>query len=991
MKILKATFIFVNLLIMPFLVYSQKDEFFFTYRYLRYVHTTPKCNYQLSTCDFLNGASFTRGMAVHPEGYTVGLQEYRIRDKKGCVKDSILFYKLDFNTCSAVHLQTIVSNIICDLGSLFIIDYLGRYYVTDFGKKNVYRTNFYGDTFHLIKNIPQSLSIQDLLVIKDRIYISDLNNNIYTCDTNFNILNTQRFLDWHIAGFTNIPYSCDSSLIIIGTTNTTQEESEQSIYRSGIRFFSFDLTNNKIIDSLCFYNNSEDPLIPVGGLMSYSEFLASDPECDLLIDLDRNNSSGLFPYDYQSSSALCLTADETPLCDQDLYLHTSFPLDSVSICITGALNGVDEFIYSTGLPTGFILNKNTDSCWTLFKKNGSDLEYADALKSLRYRNISANRISGLRIIQLQGQNSLKKGSLIRAFIQVGKKVTAGQDTSLILCNDKNAIPLNTLLSNTSDKNGHWIPALNSNSDLFNPGIDNFGMYQYIVSDVYCGSDTAQVEITNGTVIPFDLGPDRSICNGERVKFFVRPPPPNEPYDEILWNGNNYGQYHELTQPGLYVLAIKSIFGCWAYDTILISKSTQVIPLDSTISICENVSYIYKNKTYHPQDIIYDTITAINGCDTALVLRLIPQANIPKNQMLNLCPGDTFFYKNDVYLSGDIIHDTLSGINTCDTIFNLQLIPYPISKVSIIADTLICKNKTTLITASPTNKYLWSTGEIAPTITKGPGTYQLTVTDYNLCTTVSSITIKEAPPIEYLVEPYDPLCSNDRGRIIMQRVQGGIPPVRYLLNSVENKSGIFDNLSPGQYVATFIDAIGCEIKDTIIILPAAAFDVTVTNLIEIDKGASVLVNYTATKGQIQNIRFDPNQDISQEGNALRIMGTQDRDYTITFIDSNGCEVTHQIQLRIIDHEEFYIPNLFSPNHDNVNDTWNPIIGTSLEVIQITVYDRWGESVFSTSDRNTGWNGLCHNKPCLPGVYVYMIQVKDKTGKIKTYSGDLTLIR
>jgi len=257
--------------------------------------------------------------------------------------------------------------------------------------------------------------------------------------------------------------------------------------------------------------------------------------------------------------------------------------------------------------------------------------------------------------------------------------------------------------------------------------------------------------------------------------------------------------------------------------------------------------------------------------------------------------------------------------------------------------------------------------------------------------VSSITIKEAPPIEYLVEPYDPLCSDDRGRIVMQRVQGGIQPVRYLLNSVENKSGIFDNLSPGQYVATFIDAIGCEIKDTIIILPAAAFDVSVTNLIEVDKGASVLVNYTTTQGQIQNIRFDPNQDISQEGNALRIMGTQDRDYTITFIDSNGCEITHQIQVRIIDHEEFFIPNLFSPNQDNVNDTWQPTIGTSLEVRQIAVYDRWGESVFSTSDRNIGWNGLCRNKPCLPGVYVYMIQVKDKNGKTKTYSGDLTLVK
>jgi len=991
MNILKRSLIFILTIYLPNYLSGQNDEFIFSDKYLRTIFSNPKCNIQPFTCDFLNGATgFPRGITYHPLGYIVGMQEFRIFNSKGCVKDSMVFYKLDYNTCQATYLHSIVSNIICTLGGLFNIDYLGRYYVTDIFKKNIYRTNFIGDTFHLAINIPQSVSIGDLLVIKDRIYITDINNNIFTCDTNLNLIKIQQFTEWQISSITNIPYSCDSNLVILGTGNFTPEEKKNGIVRFGCRFFSFDLLNNKIIDTLCFYNSPDNSSVPYG-LSSLSEFLSADPECDLLIDLDRNNSSGLFPYDYQASASLCLTADESPLCDQDLYLHTSFPLDSVSICITGALNGVDEFIYTTGLPAGFILNKNTDSCWTLFKKNGSDLEYVDALKSLRYRNISANRISGLRIIQLQGINTLKKGSLIRAFIQVGKKVIAGQDTSLILCNDKSAIPLNTLLGNTSDKNGHWIPALNSNSDLFNPGSDNYGTYQYVVSDIYCGSDTARVDIMNGTVIPYDLGPDQSFCNGEVIDFLVRPPQANQTYKNILLNGVQSSETLQLSKPGQYILAVQSDLGCWAYDTILISKSTQVIPLDSTISICENLTYIYKNKTYHPQDIIHDTIIAINGCDTLLSLRLIPQANIPKNQVLNLCPGDTFFYKNNAYLSGVIIHDTLSGINTCDTILNLQLIPYPISKVNITADTLICKNKTTLITATPTQKYLWSTGETVPTITKGPGTYQLTVTDINNCTTVSSITIKEAPPIEYLVEPYDPLCSDDRGRIIIQIVQGGIPPVRYLLNSMENKSGIFDNLSPGQYIATFIDAIGCEIKDTIIILPAASFDVAVTNLIEIDKGASVLVNYTTTQGQIQNIRFDPNQEISQEGNALRIMGTQDRDYTITFIDSNGCEITHQIQVRIIDHEEFFIPNLFSPNHDNVNDTWQPTIGTSLEVLQIAVYDRWGESVFSTSDRNTGWNGLCHNKPCLPGVYVYIIQVKDKTGKTKTYTGDLTLVR
>jgi len=983
--------IIVIILLTPFIGLCQINDFIYqTYRAQKqFIFSNSQCNNQLSKCDFNLNIS---NIAYHPSGNIIARENISIFDKNiGSYIDSINFLELDFKLCSAKYLFHIKLNKFSHLSGLFYIDYLGRYYIEDLIQNTVYRTKINDTIFAPVTSFNKKINVSDMMLIKDNIIFMDSDSNyIYKCDTNWNIISQQNFIGNRISSFTNNIYSCDSTEVIISTTNSTPEENQKNIYRSGVHFYSYDIDNNQIINNLCFYY-PPDSIFYAVGLSSFSEFLSADPECDLLIDLDRNNSSGLFPYDYQASAALCLTADETPLCDQDLYLHTSFPLDSVSICITGGLNGVDEFIYSTGLPAGFILNKNTDSCWTLFKKNGSDLEYADALKSLRYRNISANRISGLRIIQLQGINTLKKGSLIRAFIQVGKRVIAGQDTSLILCNDKSAIQLNTLLSNTSDKNGQWIPSLNSNSDLFKPGIDNYGTYQYIVSDIYCGSDTARVDIMNGTVIPFDLGPDQSICNGERVKFFVRPPPPNEPYDDILWNGNNYGQYHELNQPGIYILAIKSIFGCWAYDTILISKSTQVIPLDSTISICENQSYIYKNKTYHPLDIIHDTITAINGCDTLLSLRLIPLANIPKNQVLNLCPGDTFFYKNMVYLSGDIIHDTLSGINTCDTILNLQLIPYQISKVNIIADTLICKNKTTLITASPTNKYLWSTGETVPIITKGPGTYQLTVTDYNLCTTVSSITIKEAPPIEYLVEPYDPQCSDDRGRIIMQRVQGGIPPVRYLLNSIENKSGIFDNLNPGQYIATFIDAIGCEIKDTIIILPAAAFDVSVTNLIEIDKGASVLVSYIANQGQIQNIRFDPNQDISKEGNALRIVGSQDRDYTITFIDSNGCEVIHQLQIRIIDHEEFFTPNLFSPNQDNVNDTWKPIIGTSLEVIQIAVYDRWGESVFSTSDRNTGWNGICHNKPCVPGVYVYMIQVKDKTGKTKTYSGDLTLVR
>ena len=656
-----------------------------------------------------------------------------------------------------------------------------------------------------------------------------------------------------------------------------------------------------------------------------------DPrQCDVFIDLDINNSSGDMKNGYVSNYS-CFNK-YTLLSDIDPDVYSEYGImDSITVEIINPLNGNLESIRFNNQHNviGAFQNQSLSLFPSLTATNDS---FELALQDLQYINNACSIIEGDRFIQIITYKNNIRDTAICKISVIGPFYNAGLDSIKTVCSNEKSFNLSDLLGNCYTPGGQWdAPTLIPG--IFNPSKDAQGIYKYIIGDSNCGYDTATIQIFVNKVSIIDLGPDRSLCTTDSL--VINLPSTNS----YLWQDGMTNPKYVIHQPGLYFVNVTDLNACSFRDSIEVMFSP-----NSTI-----------------------------------------------NKTLAICSDHLFQYKNKSYKSGDIIHDTLSGINTCDTILNLQLISYPISKVSITADTLICKNKTTLITASPTNKYLWSTGETVPTITKGPGTYQLTVTDYNLCTTMRSITIKEAPPIEYIVEPYDPLCSDDRGRIVMQRVQGGIPPVRYLLNSVENKSGIFDNLNPGQYIATFIDAIGCEIKDTIIILPAAAFDVSVTNLIEIDKGASVLVNYTATQGQIQNIRFDPNLDISQEGNALRIMGTKDRDYTITFIDSNGCEVTHQLQIRIIDHEEFYIPNLFSPNHDNVNDTWQPTIGTSLEVRQIAVYDRWGESVFSTSDRNTGWNGLCHNKPCVPGVYVYLIQLKDKTGKVKTYSGDLTLVR
>ncbi|HRI27390.1 MAG TPA: CotH kinase family protein [Chitinophagales bacterium] len=94
----------------------------------------------------------------------------------------------------------------------------------------------------------------------------------------------------------------------------------------------------------------------------------------------------------------------------------------------------------------------------------------------------------------------------------------------------------------------------------------------------------------------------------------------------------------------------------------------------------------------------------------------------------------------------------------------------------------------------------------------------------------------------------------------------------------------------------------------------------------------------------------------------------------------------------------VPNAFSPNQDGVNDVFamrlnpNCIISNYL----LIVYDRWGNSVFETTDIQQGWDGFNKGSSLPLGVYVWYIQfdlsqTPDTTPETKIYKGNITLIR
>ena len=93
--------------------------------------------------------------------------------------------------------------------------------------------------------------------------------------------------------------------------------------------------------------------------------------------------------------------------------------------------------------------------------------------------------------------------------------------------------------------------------------------------------------------------------------------------------------------------------------------------------------------------------------------------------------------------------------------------------------------------------------------------------------------------------------------------------------------------------------------------------------------------------------------------------------------------------------FYIPNAFTPNNDTKNDTWLPkFIGVDLRNYECTIYDRWGNLIFTTCNPNIGWNGTKDNNgtydKVVMDIYVYHIKLKEISGTKHEYIGRIALI-
>ncbi len=120
------------------------------------------------------------------------------------------------------------------------------------------------------------------------------------------------------------------------------------------------------------------------------------------------------------------------------------------------------------------------------------------------------------------------------------------------------------------------------------------------------------------------------------------------------------------------------------------------------------------------------------------------------------------------------------------------------------------------------------------------------------------------------------------------------------------------------------------------------------------------------------------------------------YELEIIDLNsGCQLDTLILARYINdctEKAFYLPNIFSPNEDGVNDGYRIFAFDEKEFISLSIFDRWGGRLFSTTEISETWDGNFHGSPLSLGVYVILVNaICTESGERYGFASDITIVR
>lgn len=330
---------------------------------------------------------------------------------------------------------------------------------------------------------------------------------------------------------------------------------------------------------------------------------------------------------------------------------------------------------------------------------------------------------------------------------------------------------------------------------------------------------------------------------------------------------------------------------------------------------------------------------------------------------------------------------------------------------------ICDGTVLGLGVTPNNAawmYDWTgpeTGSGASFNVSTPGLYTLTIEDDNGCIGTSTVNVTSNPnaALDFSSLRNVLCCTDDEVSIVFDNntVPNGVNIASFTVDGVTEtepfviSSGTgtqtFDievTTDEGCVTAGTFEAVTNCINPNINDIGQLFINTATPFLLDVDNGT----NYTWTVDAAGNGTFDndmiedPTYTPTMDGSYLATAEVE-AIYMLNDSSEYSCFETDTATFTVISITEPVFPDAFSPNGDNLNETFFDVstLPNNNTIGSFKIYNRWGEIVYNYNNEPLGWDGKFQNELQPNDVYIYMITIIKADNTETNYTGNITLIR
>jgi gliding motility-associated-like protein len=466
----------------------------------------------------------------------------------------------------------------------------------------------------------------------------------------------------------------------------------------------------------------------------------------------------------------------------------------------------------------------------------------------------------------------------------------------------------------------------------------------------CGVIADTIDVT----VPFSgnmltLGADTTMCEGTAIVLNAK-----KGYTSYIWQDGSTDSTFIVTRPGTYRVTVTDACNqIYSDETTVIAQPPIAFDMGPDRTKCDN-----------------DTLQ-LNAPSGFMNYSWTPSYNITplSTQKVVVRPTvDTFYAVKAEKTLGCFAYDTV------------RVTVYKAPSIQLGSDLSFCSGDSSILNASSGfNSYLWSTGDNLQQITvSAVGQYTVTGTTDKGCKSRDTLVVKNVWAL-----PLVNLGKNSELCLGSSRTLSAGNYLSYLWHDGStSRTHIAKDI--GRYFVQVTDVHGCVGSDTTEIKTMLPLP---TNFLPQD---TVICSYGEV---LLKPRQNYNSYLWSDGSRSQsIVVNKPGLYWLQVEDGKHCVGRDTMMVGLKEcMNGVYVATAFTPNRDGKNDLFKALVFGPIQKYELTVYNRWGQVVFKTSDSKKGWDGKVNGLDVQTDVYIWTCIYQLQGSEPMAEKGTVTLIR